>query len=577
MKNPPCLSALSRNFALALAGLCGLTLLVAPSASAAEPATYPLVIGVDDCGSYFKNFKNGNERFWTNEVFFQALRELGATHLVTHVLPQLQPDAKALGQMLVEMDEALRAHGITYAIDNESPNYNASVELTPGRNEYEHPGGVHRWDLRMEWLNPLLPPAQPSPAFRGIVYDECDHMLLSGSKHANDTQTFDKPSLVDTTNLKLEVAFDKLVEAAASVRTGHYEGRVQLYTEQVWPDLYHLFARAGWSIAPKELKEGITPVVLSIALGAAIQYADRTHFSVTPDMWGLGFFPGHSTSALRSALMMGYWLGAESIYIENLDFKGQNRERHPDATLGGLLNWSDAKRYEVTPHGKVLSDFACTYVPANPRPITWRDYRPRVAIVRLPDGCWGQFPNVGKKESPSRDRLLGNPAHPSDPPAREWLQVWSILSHGVVSPLSLSYWNKKAYPKGIGPFFVPLDSVAVFDHTVTGPVLDSVECFVVCGHALSPETFAAISARAANGATVIIAKRLYDRCAPSGKKPAGNWLVVDNFAAPSVAAKLKPFLGTPDVARYRFAQHVVEFHKTTDRDAVEVRVTARSK
>jgi hypothetical protein len=280
---------------------------------------------------------------------------------------------------------------------------------------------------------------------------------------------------------------------------------------------------------------------------------------------------------VRSALLMGYWLGAEKIYIENLDFDNSKRQHHPDATMvGGLLNWRDPDHYELTPYGKVLSDFACHYVPAHPRPITWRDYRPRVAIVRLPDGCWGQVTQAGSRESPSRDRLLGNRNHPSDAPAREWLQVWSTLTHGVVSPLSLTYFNRKAYPKGIAPFFVPLDSVAVFDHKVTGPVLDSVECFVVCGHALSPETFAAINARAAKGATVIIARRLYDKYAKKGMKPGGNWLVVDDFANPAVAAKLKPFLGPPDVTRYQFARHVVEFHKTTDPDAVNVSVKARS-
>ncbi len=98
---------------------------------------------------------------------------------------------------------------------------------------------------------------------------------------------------------------------------------------------------------------------------------------------------------------------------------------------------------------------------------------------------------------------------------------------------------------------------------------------MVCGHALSPETFAAIRAKADKGATVIIARRLYDQHAKKGVKPAGNWLVVDDFSAPSVAAKLKPFLGSPDDARYQFAHHVVEFHKTADPDAVDVRVTAR--
>jgi hypothetical protein len=542
----------------------------------AKPTTYPVVLGACNSGNYFKR-----EPFWTHEAYFQGLRELGVTDLVVHVQPHYYRNDKALGQMLVEMDAVLRRHGITYALNNESSNYNQSVELTPGRNEYEQPGGIHRWDLRMEWLNPLLPPAQPSLAFRGIVYDECDHMLLSSNHFARENlgqkeNTFDKPFLVDTTGMDLETAFDQLVKAAAAVRTNHYEGRVELNTEQVWPDLYHVFARAGWSIAPKALKEGITPVVFSVALGAALQYSDRTHFSVSPDIWGLGVYPGHSISAVRSSLMMAYWLGAKRIYIENLDVDNSMRERHPDATMvGSLLNWRDYDHYELTPYGKMLSDFSRKYVPANPRPITWRDYRPRVAIVRLPDGCWGQFPATKKKESPSRDRLLGNRDHPSDAPAREWLQVWSTLTHGVVSPLSLSYWNKKAYPNGIGAFFVPLDSVAVFDHMVTGPVLDSVDCFVVCGHALSAETFSAIHQRAADGATVIIARRLYKAHAPADRKLAGRWFIVDDFSSPSVAAALIPYLGSPTVARYRFAHHMVEFHKTADPDAVDVRITAR--
>lgn len=239
---------LANAVAISAVGVAGVNVLSSftcskkPKVELNEPPLNVCMIGVDDCASYFTRSK---EPFWEHEAFFQAIRELGATDLVTHVLPQQFPDAEALGRMLVEMDTAMRSHGLTYAINNESPNWNESVELTPGRNEYDHPGGIHRWDLRMEWLNPLMPPAQSSPAFRGIVYDECEHMLLSNNKHSNVAKNFDKPFLLDTTDMDLETAFDKLVEAAAAVRTGHYEGRVELYTEQVWPDLYHLFARAG--------------------------------------------------------------------------------------------------------------------------------------------------------------------------------------------------------------------------------------------------------------------------------------------------------------------------------------------
>ncbi|MEI7900368.1 MAG: hypothetical protein WCK89_08945 [bacterium] len=215
------------------------------------------------------------------------------------------------------------------------------------------------------------------------------------------------------------------------------------------------------------------------------------------------------------------------------------------------------------------------YASDQPRPITWRDYRPRVAIVRLPDGAWGQYVYGANEQRPWRNRLLGSRGCPVDAPAREWLQVWPVLTHGAVRPGAISYNNDKVYPEGIGEFFVPLDSVAVFDHTVTGPVLDSVECFVVCGHALSPETFAAIRARAAKGATVIIAGRLYDTYAARDKTPPGDWLVADDFASPAVAAKLQPFLGPPDVARFRFARHSVEFKRGGTPDRIEVKVTPR--
>ena len=71
--------------------------------------------------------------------------------------------------------------------------------ITPGVNEYDHPGGLHHWRLRMEWLRPILPPAVPGPpAFQGIVYDECEHMQLSNNKFSNQAATFDKPFLVNT-------------------------------------------------------------------------------------------------------------------------------------------------------------------------------------------------------------------------------------------------------------------------------------------------------------------------------------------------------------------------------------------
>ena len=77
---------------------------------------------------------------------------------------------------------------------------------------------------------------------------------------------------------------------------------------------------------------------------------------------------------------------------------------------------------------------------------------------------------------------------PLDAPASEWLRVWSILHAWRYAPGAISYNNLMVYPDQLD-FFVPIDSVAVFDHMVVGSVLDGVECFVVCGHALSKPTF----------------------------------------------------------------------------------------
>jgi hypothetical protein len=96
---------------------------------------------------------------------------------------------------------------------------------------------------------------------------------------------------------------------------------------------------------------------------------------------------------------------------------------------------------------------------------------------------------------------------------------------------------------------------------------------VVCGHALSRETFAEIAGRVAKGAACIISRRLYDRHA--GADLAGDWLVVESFEDPRIAARLAPFLGPPDVARFRFRTQMVEFRRGAQPDAVAVTVLDR--
>lgn len=543
---------------------------------ATQERVRPILLGVDNAGFYFHPRDMPGFDVWGHKPFLDALGELGINFFVYHFVPVTDQGAENESLMLkrlLNIDEGMRAKGLSYVLNNETSNWIKEIEITPGVNEFAHPDGTHRWDIRMSWLSQVLPPVKPGkPALLGVVYDEAEHMQLTGHQFGTDLKTgekMDAACFAVTDGLALEDAYDRLVAACRRIRTDHYEGRLQLGVEQVWPDMYHIFANAGWNVCTKILKEHLSSVVMSITLGAAVQYQDRVPgFWVTPDLWWLGDYPGHSPEALRSALLTSYWLGADAIYVENLDWP-HSKQRHPKADEGGLLHWVDQDTYRITTHGKVLQDFAKNYVPNHPRRVDWRDYRPRVAIVRLPDGAWGQ------KDTAFRDRLLGNRTHPMDDASAEWLDVWPILTHGVARPGAISYNNQRVYPETHYKFFVPIDSVAVFDHLVTGKALDSVECFVVCGHALSAETFQAIKKRVADGATCIIARRLYDKHA-EGTLP-GKWTIVDSFSDETVATALSPFLGPPDVARFTFKDYVVEFRPAEDQDIVSVRVVDKEK
>ena len=548
-------------------------LAMTPSPGAAQD-NHPLKIGVEMAGSY--HLYHWNLPFWSHEPYYQAMADLGAQFASIHVSPVIDhgdQNATLTLEMFKAMDVGMRAHGMHFFASNEDANFYTSCYIDPGRNEFETTDGLHRWDMRMEWLDPILHGSGPT-ALWGMFYDECDHTQLMDNAYLNNREppyiepgTSDIPYMANTHGLDIQTAWQRLLDACIAIRVNHFQGRVPVFAEQLWPDMFPIYARAGWNVTPKALMESLTPVMLTIAMGGALEYQDRTTFNVTVDMWSRLGFPGHSVEALRSALLMSYWIGPELINIENADF-ADALTHHPDAvSSGGLIRWLDPDHYELTPHGVVARDFIKNYLPAHPRRIDWRNFRPRVAFIRLPDGGWGQ-PN-----SPFRDRLLGNRNMSMDAISAEWLKVWPVLTHGVVRAGALSSFNWSVYPE-VPDFFVPLDSVTLFDHLVTGPVLDSVQCFIVSGHALSAPTFAAVRARVAAGATCIIARRLYNQFA-SGALP-GKWVIVDDFSDPAIAAALKPFLGPPDVARFRFKDQVVEFPKGRVPDSIGVTVYDRS-
>ncbi|MEN6625431.1 MAG: hypothetical protein ABFD69_04285 [Candidatus Sumerlaeia bacterium] len=541
-------------------------------------ADNPILLGVDMAGAWFIDHDTGVE-YWQHEPYYKAINELGAQFVGIHLYPETaygDLNSTRTLEKILRMDAGMRAHGLKYQLNNEDANFVEIQRVTPGVNEYDAPGGLHRWDLRMSWLRPVM----NSGAFMGVVYDEADHMQLENNRYAYNEEnplpdnTYDVPYLANTRGMTVPQAWAAVANACANLRTGHYENKVRLYPELLWTGGAHIFARAGWILSPKLLKESIDPAILADNMGAALQYSDRTQLWICADLHRWFDFPGHSKEALRSALLTAYWIGADAAYVENLDY-ADNASRITAADPGGLVSWNDTTSYTLTRHGAVVRDFYKNYVPNHPRRVNWRNYQPRVAIVRLPDTDWGRDTN-----NFFRNRLLGNPDTPSDTLSRQWHKLWPILTRDAMGG-STSISNTVEYPGyatmpcDLPGFFVPIDSLAVFDHTVTGPVLDSVKCFVVCGHALSAATFNEIKARVTAGATCIISNYLYKQYA-TGTLP-GKWLVVDSFSDSRIAATLAPFAGETGVARYRFKDQIVEFRPTATPDEITVTVFDRTR
>ncbi len=57
----------------------------------------------------------------------------------------------------------MRDHHLEYSLNVEYANWVPRIEITPGVDEFEHPGGIHRWDLRLDWLDGGAAARPPGP------------------------------------------------------------------------------------------------------------------------------------------------------------------------------------------------------------------------------------------------------------------------------------------------------------------------------------------------------------------------------------------------------------------------------
>ncbi|MCX6360481.1 MAG: hypothetical protein NT029_11765 [Armatimonadetes bacterium] len=384
--------------------------------------------------------------------------------------------------------------------------------------------------------------------------------------------------------------------SAASIRAAAAEpgflgvaGAPAVVSTEVWPSLLHAAARVGMTPCPKVCKEFYSPVSLAVGMGAALQYGRPLWVDV--DMWYFALVPGHPADEVRANLQLAYWMGADLVYLE-----GSGYNLMPAGKQGvpfSLMTQVDAERYQLTPHGEMLKEFCTKYLPANPRPYTFRDVRPTMAIIRFDDT------DVGQK-SWGADRLYGTTRLKPDRDTAAWLGLWNVLTHGRTGADGIAYFkasikhtgDDQRYHQSVTPsyltepasaehrFFVPLNGAVVFDERVEYDRLRGIPLLFLTGKSVSPATLAAIRRCVSEGALCVAwapLARSSGLTPPAGHSAVrrlgkGRLILTDDFQSPATVTHYRRFLGKPDEIRYTFGARSVALKRVTD-NTVDVRVS----
>lgn len=489
----------------------------------------PLLWGFDNAGDESSLKTLGN-----------IIKEFGFDLAIHHYSPNIST-LKQLGDFYAEQNVKL-------ILNLESANNDGSSFIDAnGFDWYNHNDGTHYFMFPTSALEIL----SKLPSGTGVMYDEPEHMQ---NRYGMDVPYFMRPEDVN----KIEEASSVFTEKIRKIADTYKKYNIEIYAEHVFPIQFHNFANAGFTPVPKMLKESCMPAYIAIALGASMQY--NTPLWFTPDLWYKNNYPGHSAEQYKSALLMSYHMGADAIYTENINYKGSNE----GVGKGSLvLMKNNNTSYSITELGEVNKWFRWEYAPANPRNYKHQDLKPKVAIIRQEDACWGQ------RNSWLPDRLFGVDEWKSNETNEAWLEIWNLLSNGQISKASINWNNNEV---GNIPYYVfaPLDGVVVFDEKVQAECLKDVELIFLTGIGISESTLQAVEDKVANGAVCVslphlVPQRIKDIV---GKSEAfktindnkGKWVITNTFISPDVKTQVESYLPKKNYMRYRFGNTYVEIY-----------------
>ncbi len=430
---------------------------------------------------------------------------------------------------------------------------------------YDHPGHFYQPDKQ------IVRALCQSKKFLGFTYDEAEHWQMNGVNVTSGPQPF-VSHFADTQNLNLEDAHKAVQNNLKKLMSRCFPGFARnafntnklpvVMLENVFPVMMHMFAKAGFGMSMKLLKESVTPVQLGMALGACAQY----HVPLWPciDMWGLGGYQvQHKPTDVLSALRMSFYTGSQRCYIENFNYEDS-------------LYSSSNGHAVLNEYAEAIRKFRSEELPELKRSWQPHDFRPTIAIIRYEDSDWGQMPAKGW----ILGTLFGSNVMPDDD-TRYWHRIWSLIMHQKTAPVGVNFNQRLG---GVTPMniFFPSNNAGVFDHTVTNAELFSrTKLVFLTGKHISAGTMRMLHGLVKDGVTVVTTSRL----APHGmtlkknqvfselKSGDGSWIVCDDVLNTEAAVRLAPMLGSANEFRLGFHNHTVTFRQPNIHQALSVKVS----
>ncbi len=532
---------------------------------------------VVDCLSVYGQVSTSSKHFYfgidntgdkcESDEFFNpsAMDALGVDFVVYHYHGP-NGTAEEEAARMQHLGERFKQKGLKVIVNTETGNWSMNLLDRDGNDWVNQPGGLHLFKFPASVVKSL----SQSDAVWGIEYDELEHSQITRNLSLTLQDVSVHPiSLAETNGMTFRQADSAICHnGKALVDELHGLGTRYVLSEHVWPVLYHNFARAGFTPVYKQMKEGWSDVWAAVAAGACLQY--NRELWACLDLWNNDVFPGHSAAELYSNMLFAYWFGVDKAYVE---------------AVGNHTYSIENNTIALKERGQKISNFTHLYVPKNPRPYTFRDYQPEIAIIRFDDTDWGQGKTIYSVWGDDvrlywPDWLFGAYNLNASPTTEEWIRAWHTITHGWVKKESLSWASYEAYKGMQHRSFAPANSPIVFDGTVSKELLKTVRLAFLCGLEISSSTLQSVEELVKEKGLVVVTS---SRFAPQrfasqytvGTKAftdgKGRWILTDDMASNEVKRLVQPFLGKDNEIVCRFkGNKVVRMKISPDGNELQV-------